>query len=111
MQVEKTKRTISQVNSANVECEALAEGEDFTYNLSRVKFEELCLDLFQKITDPIKACVKEAGLTVEDIDEVILVGGSSRIPRIQSILADCFNGKTLNKHCNPDECVAYGAAV
>lgn len=111
MQVEKTKRTISQVNSANIECEALAEGEDFTYNLTRAKFEELCGDLFRSVTAPVETCVAESGLTVEDIDEVVLIGGSSKIPKIQAILSETFKGKTFNKHVNADEAVAYGAAI
>lgn len=79
--------------------------------MNRAKFEELTLDLLKQVTAPVEACVLEAGLTPEDIDEVVLVGGSSKIPKIQSILAETFKGKTFNSHINGDECVAYGAAI
>jgi len=110
-QCESTKRTLSTQTSATIDCEALAQGEDFSTTISRAKFEELNLDLFKKTMTPVTQVLKDAQMSKGDVDQVILVGGSTRIPKIQSLLSDFFGGKTLNKSINPDEAVAYGAAV
>jgi heat shock protein 1/8 len=110
-QCEKAKRILSSAHTAPIECETLAEGEDYSTNISRAKFEELCMDLFRKCMPPVENVLKDAGVGKGQIHEIVLVGGSTRIPKVQSMLSDFFNGKTLNKSINPDEAVAYGAAV
>lgn len=110
-QCEKAKRILSSAHTAPIECETLAEGEDYNTNISRAKFEELCMDLFRKCMPPVENVLKDAGVGKGQIHEIVLVGGSTRIPKVQSMLSDFFNGKTLNKSINPDEAVAYGAAV
>jgi len=110
-QCEKAKRTLSSAHQTVIECETLAEGEDFTYNMSRAKFEELCIDLFRKCMPPVENVLKDSDMSKGQIHEIVLVGGSTRIPKIQTMLSDFFNGKVLNKSINPDEAVAYGAAV
>jgi L1 cell adhesion molecule like protein len=110
-QCEKAKRILSSAHQAPIECEALAEGEDYNTSISRAKFEELCADLFRKCIAPMENVIKDAGVGKSQIHEIVLVGGSTRIPKVQKMLMDFFNGKTLNKSINPDEAVAYGAAV
>merc|ERR1712178_114593 len=110
-QCEKAKRILSSAHQAPIECETLAEGEDYNTNISRAKFEELCMDLFRKCMPPVENVLKDAQIGKGQIHEIVLVGGSTRIPKVQSMLSDFFNGKTLNKSINPDEAVAYGAAV
>merc|ERR1711976_531221 len=110
-QCEKAKRILSSAHQAPIECETLAEGEDYNTNISRAKFEELCMDLFRQCMPPVENVLKDAQIGKGQVHEVVLVGGSTRIPKIQSMLSDFFNGKTLNKSINPDEAVAYGAAV
>jgi len=110
-QCEKAKRILSSAHQAPIECETLAEGEDFNTSISRAKFEELCMDLFRKCMPPVENVLKDANLAKGQIHEVVLVGGSTRIPKVQQMLSDFFNGKTLNRSINPDEAVAYGAAV
>jgi len=110
-QCEKAKRTLSAAHQTVIECEALAEGEDFSLSLSRAKFEELCIDLFRKCMPPVEQVLSDSETSKGQIHEIVLVGGSTRIPKIQSMLSDFFNGKTLNRSINPDEAVAYGAAV
>jgi heat shock 70kDa protein 1/2/6/8 len=110
-QCEKAKRILSSAHQAEIECETLAEGEDFNCSISRAKFEELCIDLFRKCMPPVENVLKDADVGKGQIHEVVLVGGSTRVPRIQTMLSDFFNGKTLNRSINPDEAVAYGAAV
>merc|ERR1712038_1506577 len=110
-QCENAKRTLSTQNSATVDCEALYDGIDFSSTISRAKFEELNMDLFKKTLVPVTQVLEDAGVSKNKVDEVILVGGSTRIPKIQSMLSEYFNGKELNKSINPDEAVAYGAAV
>merc|ERR1740123_816080 len=110
-QCEKAKRILSSAHQAPIECETLAEGEDYNTNISRAKFEELCMDLFRKCMPPVENVLKDSGVGKGQVHEIVLVGGSTRIPKIQSMLSDFFNGKTLNKSINPDEAVAYGAAV
>ena len=104
-QCEITKRTLSTQTSATIDCEALANGEDFSTTISRAKFEELNLDLFKKTMTPVTQVLKDAQMSKGEIDQVILVGGSTRIPKIQQLLSDYFGGKTLNKSINPDEAV------
>mmetsp|Transcript_5184 Transcript_5184/g.5698 ORF Transcript_5184/g.5698 Transcript_5184/m.5698 type:complete len:720 (+) Transcript_5184:49-2208(+) len=110
-QCELTKRTLSTQQSANIDCEALSSGEDFSTQISRAKFEELNVDLFKKTMVPVAQVLKDASMSKSKIDQVILVGGSTRIPKIQSMLSEFFGGKELNRSINPDEAVAYGAAV
>jgi L1 cell adhesion molecule like protein len=110
-QCEKAKRILSSAHQAPIECETLAEGEDFNTTITRAKFEELCMDLFRKCMPPVENVLKDSGLSKGQIHEVVLVGGSTRIPKVQQMLQDFFNGKTLNRSINPDEAVAYGAAV
>jgi len=110
-QCEKAKRILSAAHQAPIECETLAEGEDYNTNISRAKFEELCMDLFRQCMPPVEAVLKDAEIGKGQVHEIVLVGGSTRIPKIQQMLQDFFNGKNLNKSINPDEAVAYGAAV
>merc|ERR1712065_48911 len=110
-EVEKAKRTLSTVHSTKVEIEALAEGHDMSETLTRAKFEELCMDLFKKTLIPVKKVLKDSGLSKKEVDELVLVGGSTRIPKVQELLKAAFNGKEPNRGINPDEAVAYGAAV
>ena len=104
-QCENAKRTLSNQNSATVECDALAEGKDFSSNISRAKFEELNVDLFKKTMIPVTQVLKDASMSKGTVDQVILVGGSTRIPKIQSMLSEFFGGKELNRSINPDEAV------
>jgi heat shock protein 5 len=110
-EVEKAKRGLSSVHSVKVEIESLIDGEDFSETLTRAKFEELNIDLFKKTMKPVSLVLKDAGLTKADIAEIVLVGGSTRITMVQSLLKSFFKGKEPNKGVNPDEAVAYGAAV
>jgi len=106
---EKAKRQLSQTKVTKVSFSL--DGNHFSTTLTRTIFEELCKDLFESTLEPIKIALDDAELKPEDIDEIIMVGGSTRIPRIQDIVTNYFNGKKLNNSINPDECVAYGAAV
>lgn len=108
---ERAKRTLSSGTVANIEVDSLFEGIDFYSKISRAKFEDLCSDLFRSCLDPVDKALRDAKLGKADIHEVVLVGGSTRIPKIQKMLQEYFNGKSLNKSINPDEAVAYGAAV
>lgn len=110
-QCEKAKRILSSSASAPIECEALAEGEDYNTMLSRAKFEELCIDLFRKCMPPVENVLKDAKMSKSQIHEIVLVGGSTRIPKVQAMITEFFNGKEPNRTINPDEAVAYGAAV
>ena len=109
--VENAKKSLSNQHQVRVEIEAFFEGQDFSEPLSRAKFEELNIDLFKKTLVPLERVLKDANLAKHDIDEVVLVGGSTRIPKVQQLLKDFFNGKEPNKGINPDEAVAHGAAV
>jgi heat shock protein 1/8 len=109
--VEKAKRTLSATSSATIEIESLYDGQDYTTNITRARFEELCADLFRNTLNPVEAVLRDAKMDKSQIHEVVLVGGSTRIPKIQKLLSDFFNGKELNRSINPDEAVAYGAAV
>ena len=108
---EQAKRTLSSSTEASVEIDALYEGVDFYSKISRARFEELCADLFRSCFEPVEKALRDAKMDKGRIDEVVLVGGSTRIPKVQKMLQDFFNGKELNKSINPDEAVAYGAAV
>lgn len=109
-EVEKAKRTLSSQMSTKIEIEAFHEGNDFSETLTRAKFEELNNDLFKKTLKPVDQVLKDAKMKKSDIDDIVLVGGSTRIPKVQSMLEDYF-GKKASKGINPDEAVAYGAAV
>ena len=108
---EKAKRTLSSSTTATIEIDSLYEGIDFNTSITRAKFENLCDDLFRKTMSPVEQVLKDAKLSKNQIDEIVLVGGSTRIPKIQEMLSEFFNGKELCKSINPDECVAYGAAI
>merc|ERR1712216_221587 len=110
-EVEKTKRAISSTHQDRLEIEDLFDGEDFSESLTRARFEELCGDLFKKTLGPVKNVMDDSGLKKTQVDEVVLVGGSTRIPKVQALIKDFFNGKEPNRGINPDEAVAYGAAV
>jgi len=110
-EVERVKRTLSSQHSARLEVESLYDGIDFSETLTRARFEDLNIDLFKKTMAPVSRVLSDAGLSKSEVDEVVLVGGSTRIPKVQSLLKDFFNGKEPNKSINPDEAVAYGAAV
>lgn len=108
---ERAKRTLSTQTQATIEIDALYEGIDFYSNITRARFEELCADLFRSTLDPVEKCLRDAKMDKKDIDEVVIVGGSTRIPKIQTLLSNFFNGKQLNNSINPDEAIAYGASV
>ena len=108
---ENIKKNLSSTTQASIEIDSLYEGIDFSSTLTRARFEELCSDLFKRLFDPLDKVLKDSGISKNQIDEIVLVGGSTRIPKVQKYLSDYFNGKSLNKSVNPDEAVAYGAAV
>ncbi|KAH3852888.1 heat shock protein 70 B2-like [Dreissena polymorpha] len=108
---ERAKRTLSSGTEASIEIDLLYEGLDFYTKITRARFEELCADLFRATLEPVEKALRDAKLDKSRIHEVVLVGGSTRIPRVQKLLQEFMNGKELNKSINPDEAVAYGAAV
>ena len=108
---ERAKRSLSSSTQASIEIDSLAEGIDFYSKITRAKFEELCNDLFRSCLEPVEKALRDAKLQKNQIHEVVLVGGSTRIPKVQQLLEEFFDGKKLNKSINPDEAVAYGAAV
>lgn len=108
---ERAKRTLSSSTQAIIEIDGLFEGIDFMSSISRARFEELCLDYFKHTMEPVEKVLRDAKMSKGQIHEIILVGGSTRIPKVQHLLSDFFNGKQLNKSINPDEAVAYGATV
>merc|ERR1712236_134339 len=108
---ERAKRTLSSSTQASIEIDSLYEGIDFYTSITRARFEELCADLFRGTMDPVEKSLRDAKMDKSSINDIVLVGGSTRIPKIQKLLQDFFNGKELNKSINPDEAVAYGAAV
>ena len=110
-EVEKAKRALSSLHEVRIEVDSLYEGQDFSEVLTRAKFNELNSDLFKKTMESVRKVLEDAQLDKADIDELILVGGSSRIPKIRELLRDYFNGKDLNLGVSPEEAVAYGAAV
>ena len=108
---ERAKRTLSSSSTASVELESLYDGIDFFSNISKARFESLCMNLFQKCISPVSKVLQDSGVSKSQVDDIVLVGGSTRIPKVQELLSNYFNGKELNKGINPDEAVAYGAAV
>merc|ERR1711868_299623 len=108
---ERAKRTLSASAQANIEIDSLFEGIDFYTSITRARFEELCSDLFKGTLEPVEKAMRDAKMDKSGINDIVMVGGSTRIPKIQKLLQDFFNGKELNKSINPDEAVAYGAAV
>ena len=109
--VERAKRTLSTSTQATVEVDGLADGHDFNMPITRAKFEQLCDGLFKKCIAPVEQVMRDSKYSKSDVDDIVLVGGSSRIPRVQQLLKEYFNGKELSQSINPDEAVAYGAAV
>jgi L1 cell adhesion molecule like protein len=108
---ERAKRTLSSTAQTTIEIDSLYEGVDFYSTITRARFEELNMDLFRKCMEPVEKCLRDAKMDKTQVHEVVLVGGSTRIPKVQTLLQDFFNGKELCKSINPDEAVAYGAAV
>ena len=108
---ERAKRTLSSSAQTSIEIDSLYEGIDFYTSITRARFEELCADLFRSTLDPVEKVLKDAKIDKSQVEEIVLVGGSTRIPKVQKLVSDFFNGKELNKSINPDEAVAYGAAV
>jgi len=108
---ERAKRTLSSSTQANIEIDSLYEGIDFYTNITRARFEELNLDLFKSCIQPVEKVLSDSKIDKSQIHEIVLVGGSTRIPKVQELLQNFFNGKELNKSINPDEAVAYGAAI
>jgi len=110
-EVEKAKRSLSSNHQVRIEIESLFDGEDFSETLTRAKFEELNMDLFRSTMKPVELVIKDSGLNKNEIHEIVLVGGSTRIPKVQQLVKEFFNGKEPSRGINPDEAVAYGAAV
>jgi len=110
-EVEKAKRALSSQHQVKLEIESLYDGEDFSETLTRARFEELNMDLFRGTLKPVQQVLQDADLTKNEIDEIVLVGGSTRIPKVQQLVKEFFNGKEPSRGINPDEAVAYGAAV
>ncbi|CBH12087.1 heat shock 70 kDa protein, putative [Trypanosoma brucei gambiense DAL972] len=108
---ERVKRTLSSSASTNIEIDALYEGFDFFSKITRARFEEMCRDQFERCLEPVRKVLKDAEVDASAVDDVVLVGGSTRIPRVQQLVQNFFNGKEPNRSINPDEAVAYGAAV
>ena len=108
---ENAKKNLSATTQATVEIDSLCEGIDFVTSITRARFEDLCAELFRKTFEPVEQVIKDSGVSKSNVHEIVLVGGSTRIPKIQEQLSNYFNGKALNKSINPDEAVAYGAAV
>jgi len=108
---ERAKRTLSSATQANIEVDSLFEGIDFNSTITRARFEDLCGNMFRDTLGPVEKVLKDSGLDKKQIDEVVLVGGSTRIPKVQQLVSEFFGGKELCKSINPDEAVAYGAAV
>jgi len=108
---EKAKINLSSSTTTSIEVDSLIDGVDYTHNLTRAKFQQLADPIFKRTIDPINRLLNDAKMSKSDIDEIVLVGGTTRIPRVQELLSDYFGGKSLNKSLNPDEAVAYGAAV
>jgi L1 cell adhesion molecule like protein len=108
---ERAKRTLSSSTQAFIEIDGLFEGIDFTSSITRARFEDLCIDYFKNTLEPVEKVLRDAKMSKGQVHEVVLVGGSTRIPKVQQLLSEFFNGKTLNKSINPDEAVAFGATV
>ena len=110
-EVEKAKRALSSSHQVRIEIESFFDGDDFSETLTRAKFEELNMDLFRSTMNPVQKVLEDADMNKKDVDEIVLVGGSTRIPKIQQLVKDFFGGKEPSRGINPDEAVAYGAAV
>merc|ERR1711928_95263 len=110
-EVEKAKRALSSTKQVKLEIDSFAEGIDFSETLTRARFEELNMHLFKQTLKPVKRVLKDSGLSKDDIDEIVLVGGSTRIPKVREIVESFFNGKKANTGINPDEAIAQGAAI
>jgi heat shock protein 1/8 len=110
-QCERAKRTLSSSTQATIEIDSLVDGIDYSCSLSRARFEELCMDYFRSSLGPVEKVLRDGGIDKKQIHEVVLVGGSTRIPKVQQLIQEFFNGKEPCKSINPDEAVAYGAAV
>ncbi|KAL6290936.1 hypothetical protein ACE6H2_008446 [Prunus campanulata] len=108
---EKAKRRLSFTSETDIDIDCLDQGFDFCLNITRAKFEQLNMDFFEKCMEPVEKCLKDANMDISSIHDVVLAGGSSRIPKVQQLLQDVFEGKELCKGINPDEAIAYGAAV
>merc|ERR1719450_277391 len=108
---ERAKRTLSSSTQTSIEIDSLFEGVDFFSSITRARFEELNTDLFRGTMEPVEKVLRDSGIDKQSVNEIVLVGGSTRIPRVQKLVSDFFNGKEPNKSINPDEAVAYGAAV
>lgn len=108
---ERAKRTLSSATQTSIEIDSLYEGIDFYTSLTRARFEELCQDLFRSTLEPVEKVLRDSKIDKSNVHDIVLVGGSTRIPRIVKLVSDFFNGKEPNKSINPDEAVAYGAAV
>ena len=108
---ERAKRTLSTSTQASIEIDSLFEGIDFYTSITRARFEEMCMDLFRGTLEPVEKVLRDAKADKKSVSDIVMVGGSTRIPKVQQLLQDFFNGKELNKSINPDEAVAYGAAV
>jgi endoplasmic reticulum chaperone BiP len=110
-EVEKAKRALSSQHQTRIEIESFFDGEDFSETLTRARFEELNIDLFRNTLKPLEKVLQDSGMKKTEIDEIVLCGGSTRIPKVQQLVKEFYNGKEPNRGINPDEAVAYGAAV
>ena len=108
---ERAKRTLSSSQTASIELDTLFEGNDFFTNITRARFESLCMNQFQKCMDPVSKVLRDSKISKNNVHDIVLVGGSTRIPKVQQLLSEFFNGKELCKNINPDEAVAFGASV
>ncbi len=108
---ERAKRSLSGQSQTNIEIDSLYDGNDFSVNLTRAKFESLCADIFTKTLEPVERVLRDAKISKGQVNDIVLVGGSTRIPKVQELLSNFFNGKELCRKINPDEAIAYGAAV
>jgi len=108
---ERAKRTLSSGSTASIELDSLFDGIDFFTSITRAKFESICMNLFQKCIDPVQKVLTDAKMSKSQVDDIVLVGGSTRIPKVQSLISEFFNGKELCQSINPDEAVAHGASV
>lgn len=109
--VEEGKKSLSTSHQVKIEVDSFFEGQDLSETVTRSQFEQLCIDLFKKTLKPVQDVLTQSKLKKSDIDEIVLVGGSTRIPKVQQMLKDFFNGKEPNRGINPDEAVAFGASV
>jgi len=108
---ERAKRTLSSAAQTSIEIDSLFDGIDFYTSITRARFEELCADLFRSTMEPVEKVLRDSKIDKSSVHEIVLVGGSTRIPRIQKLVSDMFSGREPNRSINPDEAVAYGAAV